>query len=131
MFNAAELTVGQEVAVVRQSSGFYSHMSATYATVAKINKFGHITLSDGQKFDKRGNEYKIEYSRKYLADAAETRDRIAKQNADRAQQQEINRILIDIQTTINDHKNGYGRTFINAETKDKLISLINQIPVTE
>ena len=131
MFNVSELTVGQEVAVVRQSSGFYSFASATYATVEKINKFGHITLSDGQKFDKRGNEYKVEYGRKYLANADEIRAHITRQNADRAQQQEISRILADIEKTVRNHKNGYGRVFINAETKEQLVSLINQLPVTE
>ena len=131
MFNAAELTVGQEVAIVRHGSGFYSYASATYSTVEKINKFGHITLSDGQKFDKRGNEYKATYGIKHLADANETRAYIARQNADRAKQQEVSRILTEINTRINNHKNGYGRVFINAETKAELVDLINQLPVTE
>ena len=131
MFNVSELTVGQEVAVVRQSSGFYSHTSVTFSTVGKINKFGHITLTSGQKFDKRGNEYKVEYSRKYLADAETSRRLVAKEMQERAQQQEISRILSEIEQTVRDHKNGYGRVFINAETKQSLVDLINQLPVTE
>lgn len=127
MFQA---TVGQEVAIVRNSSGFYGFTSATYAKVAKINGFGHIILDNGKKFDKFGYEYKgTKYHCCYLADADQTRAQIAEQNAKRDLNNNVRKVVDDFNKIINNNKNGMGQYFISAETKAELVALINQLPV--
>ena len=122
--------VGQEVAIVRNSGGFYGFTTASYAKVEKINGFGHIILDNGKKFDKYGYEYKgTKYHCCYLADAEKTRAQIAEQNAKRDLNNNVRNIVDEFNKVISNNKNGMGQYFISAETKAELVALINQLPV--
>ena len=67
-----DYAVNKEVGIVRYARFGFSPIFSAIGTVTKINGYGHIFVkaSHGKeyRFDKYGNEYKVEYGGKSLTD---------------------------------------------------------------
>lgn len=114
------LKVGDEVAYGR--FGRYDYHSTGFAKVVKVNAHGHITLDNGMVFDKHGQERNQPFGVKLL-DPNHLRERQERTKA----QQETDRKVHEILGVLNDRRGGTGHYLINAETKEQLLKLVNQL----
>ena len=67
-----DYAVNEEVGIVRYARFGFAPIFSAIGTVTKINGYGHIFVKDTNgaeyRFDKYGNEYKVEYGGKSLTD---------------------------------------------------------------
>ena len=67
-----DYAVNEEVGIVRYARFGYAPIFSAIGTVTKINGYGHIFVKDTDgkehRFDKYGDEYKVEYCGKSLTD---------------------------------------------------------------
>lgn len=115
------LKIGDEVGYSRGEHG------NGFSTVTKINGHGHITLANGEVFDKHDQRRADgKYSRgTYLCDPATLRKHIARRDAQRQVDLNINAMI----EMIRRRKNGYGSFCgFTAEEKAAFMTLAETLP---
>jgi len=115
------IAVGDEVGYYRIGSwgDLYNH---GFAQVAKINRHGHVHLSNGLVFDRYGTQRNVKGSALHLCPADEVRARVALVNQRRSRDHAA-RVLGDL---INTHRNGHGH-FIMINDPKVLAQLIGHL----
>lgn len=116
-----ELTVGDEVGYGRLSQN-----RVRFARVAKINRWGHIILDNGLKFDKHGNQRDTlsTASANYLIELGKARAFVDQQKI----QSERNTTARTIIHTLEQLKNGYGDFCeIDDATRARLLELVTKL----
>lgn len=123
---AEKVQVGDRVGFYRGTSNGFA--DAGFDTVAKKNKYGHITLANGKVFDKTGHERVGGYGALMLIGA----ERLEEMIATRAAQRDLDRRMNDLANTLTDvlrnHRNGHGNySPLTDDDKARLIALIQAV----
>lgn len=119
--------VGDEVGFYRENSSYGSLRGTGFATVTKINGFGHIMLDNGYTFDKHGVERTKSFIVRKLIDAARLREIEAADEARSNRNHSAREAESMIAKVFANRRNGCGDYFITAEDKAEMIALINNI----
>jgi hypothetical protein len=120
MLIISALKVGDEVGFYRSSS-FYGNMDLGTATVTKINGHGHITLSTGVVYDKRGNGR--ENSKMWLTDVETIVAERTAMNRERAIQLHAQ----DLQKALTDNSTRTGKFRPSIEVLDAMQAALNAL----
>lgn len=115
------LKVGDEVGFGR--CGNHGYHSTGFAKVVKVNGHGHVTLDNGRVFDKYGKERGTGILGATLLNADNLRSDLAAKEAQRDKDRKVQNIL----NLIADRRSGTGHYFIDAETKEQLLALVNEL----
>jgi hypothetical protein len=122
MLDMNKIAVGDSVGV---ASGGFNHRQYDIQKVAKINRWGHITLLSGRVFDKNGQERGVSSSYgKFLVSV----ERAMAEEAARLEQSKRDQAAYEIKTIMEGLRNGYGHTMSpTAEDRGQLLELINKL----
>lgn len=112
--------VGDEVGFGR--FGRYAYHSTGFATVTKINGHGHITLSTGKVFDKRGSERGTNYGLE-LIEAETLRRTTARETAEREQRARFNAL----EQKLKDMHTYAGNVYVTPEAKAELLAMVEAL----
>jgi len=123
----SQYQVGQDVAILTNPRGM-GDCQFEFSTVTKVTKSGQITLANGERYNKNGNEMKSarsQYPNHCIWDGGvqSAVDRIAQQDAYNAQQKKIKAIL----DAIAGQRCGNGTVHVSPELKAQLAAIVESL----